>query len=167
MEDEELFRFIGNPLKGEGIASWLAHDAEIRLTTPNEEFRLAVVRNDTRKVVGWVALRFEPRYREQATLDIVIAREHQRNGFGAEAMGGLLGFSLQGIKLHRVVAYCDGRDQAGQRMLEKSGLRCEANFLEDRREGNEWVDTVWFALLQREYPPAETPATPGGSAEPG
>lgn len=165
MGDEDLFRYFSRPMDEREVEQWLEADSGFQFTTPGHNFYLAVVRNDTQKVIGWAMLQVEPRFHEQATLGLVIARDHQRNGFGTEAIRAVLDFCLRGIHLHRVVAFCDGRDEAGQSLLEKSGMRYEAQFLEERRDGDAWVDTLWFALLQREYPPGEKTAVPGGPTE--
>jgi RimJ/RimL family protein N-acetyltransferase len=155
MEDEVLFAFIEmNPMNETEIEEWLERDAYVRFTSPDQPLFLAVTRNDTGHAIGWAALHIEPRLRRQATLNMMIDRKHQRNGFGSEAMGGVLEFCFKGVHLHRVAISCDGRNAAAARMAEKAGLRYEAQFVEDRPNGDAWTDTLWFAMLEREYPSA-------------
>jgi hypothetical protein len=33
-------------------------------------------------------------------------------------------------------------------------MRCEGEFLEDHPTEDGWADTLWFGLLESEYPPA-------------
>ena len=67
----------------------------------------------------------------------------------------MLGFCLEGIKLHRVSASCDSRNVAACRLFEKLGLRREGEFLKDNMLHGEWVNTVWYAALGEEYGDAE------------
>ena len=133
----------------EQVLRWLESDATIKLTTPNQMFRLAIELQDGNKLIGHLGLWFPKP--SQAILNINLHRDYQRKGFGAEAVKALLGFCFWGIKLHRVSASCNSRNTAACRLFEGVGMRREAEFVKDQpsAEGG-WVNTVWYAILDEE-----------------
>lgn len=154
MSDEELFTCAdGSPMNEQQVHEWIASAAKIRFTTPDKEFPLAIEHNDTRRVIGFANLAVEQVWRKLATISITIGRKQQRQGFGTEALKAALQFCFA-VRLHRVTASCDSRNEAAARMCEKAGMKFEAHFREDRAEGFGWADTVWFGILDRESPGA-------------
>ncbi len=94
-QDPELSAFVPLQTAGEPeIEQWLAKDAEMKLTTPNEPFFLAIASRDPQAVIGWATAYIEPHFRRHATLQVVIAPKHRRMGYGSEALAALLNFSL-------------------------------------------------------------------------
>ena len=68
-----------------------------------------------------------------------------------EALVALLTFCFDGLKLHRVSTWCDSRNTAACRLLEKAGLRREGEFRKDTWMDGQWLDSVWFGLLDEEF----------------
>jgi len=58
---------------------------------------------------------------------------------------------VAGLNVRRLSAWCDSRNLAGLRMLEKVALRREGQFIKCKLMKGEWVDTVQYAFLQEEY----------------
>ncbi len=155
--DEELFRYLeGRPLGEEEITRWLEADQHLKLTTPDQPFCLAIEVQANHKVVGYLSLRFTD-HLHQAILTLLVNRQYQHQGFGTEAVQAILSFCFAGLGLHRLSACCDSRNTAGCRLLEKTGFRREGQFVQDRFVNGEWTDTVWYALLGKEY--RQTPPT--------
>lgn len=152
LSDEELFRFSeGEPLDEPGVLAWLERDPHVRLTTPNQPFCLALERLNEPKVIGYATLEFNGPDRRQAAFNLLVGRPFQRQGYGLEAADALLGFCFQAIHLHRVFTSCDSRNAAARHFLERLGLRQEGEFIEDKFVKGEWVNSVWYAALAREY----------------
>ena len=142
------------------IANWLEADQHIRLTTPNEIFRLAIELQEGSRVIGFLGLWFTDIQRLQAGFNLSLHRSYQRQGLGLEAVDGLLGFCFKGIRLHRVSVRCDSRNAAACRLFEKVGLRREGEFVKDQRTPDgQWTNTVVFAALEEEFGPDKPGAT--------
>ena len=163
MSDEEFFRYQdGVPLDEEGVLHWLESDAHVKLTTPEQTFYLGIEVQDGGKLVGFISLTFTDPRRLQVTFSIGLNRSYQRQGFALEAVEALLGFCFESLKLHRVAGWCDSRNVAACRLLEKVGLRREGEFVKNRWVHAEWTNSVWYAALAEEYLAAEnTPPPPG------
>jgi RimJ/RimL family protein N-acetyltransferase len=153
--DEEFFDTAPMKLEGEErVTRWLETDAAVKLTTAGTPFILAVQAQEPAKVIGCVSLSFSDADRLQAVLYLVLHRDFQRRGLGAEAMIGLLGFCFGGISLHRVQCFCDSANAAACRLFEKAGMRREAEFVRDHKVGDQWANTAAYAILRDEFKPA-------------
>jgi [ribosomal protein S5]-alanine N-acetyltransferase len=133
----------------EQVLHWLESDSVIKLTTPDQMFRLAIELQESGKLIGYLGLRFSDRL--QATLRVNLHRNYHRKGFALEAVDALLGFCFEGIKLHRVTACCDSTNAAACRLFENVGMRREGEFVKDRFVLGEWMSSVWYAALDEEY----------------
>jgi RimJ/RimL family protein N-acetyltransferase len=155
--DEELFRYTGaRMLEEEEILRWLESDAHVRLTTPDQPFCLGIEGKEAGRLIGYASLQITDPQRAQMTLTIYLNRNFQRQGLGREALEAVLGFCFQGVKMHRVSAFCDSRNTAACKLFERAGLRREGEFLKDRFLRGEWANTVAFALLAEERPRQES-----------
>lgn len=143
----------------EAVLHWLESDNHIRLMTPGQMFHLAIVLQDSGKLIGYAGLWFTDADHRQARFNISLHPDHRHKGIGLEAADALLGFCFQDIKLHRVTARCDSTDPVGCRLLENLGMRREGEFVKDQPliDGG-WVNSAWYAALEEEY--LETPKGP-------
>ena len=152
ISDEEFFRYQdGVPLDEDGVLHWLQSDAHVKLTTPDQTFYLGIQAQGDGKLIGYISLNFTDHQRLQVTFSIGLNRSFQRKGLALEAVEALLGFCFEGLKLHRVAGWCDSRNTAACRLLEKVGLRREGEFLKNRSVHGEWTNTLWFAALDEDY----------------
>ena len=159
MSDEEFFRYQdGTPLDEDGVLHWLESDAHVRLTTPEQPFNLGIQVQDGGKLIGYLSLVFTDPQRLQVTFNIGLNQKFHRKGFALEAVEALLGFCFKGLKLHRVAGWCDSRNTAACRLLEKAGLRREGEFVKNRWVHGEWTNSIWYAALGEEHLPADTKA---------
>jgi RimJ/RimL family protein N-acetyltransferase len=60
-----------------------------------------------------------------------------------------LGFDELG--LHRIFAGCDPRNTGSLRVMDRLGMRREAEFLENEYLKGEWVDEIVWAMLESEW----------------
>jgi RimJ/RimL family protein N-acetyltransferase len=158
LSDEETFRYMpGHPLEEEAILRWLESDPHVKLTTPDQTFYLGLTLRDGGKLIGQAGLRLSAPELSQAHVTILLHRAFQKQGFAAEALNGILSFCFQEIRLHRVSASCDSRNGPAVKLLEHA-LRREGEFVKDNLVHGEWVNTLWYALLQDEYRAAAAPA---------
>jgi RimJ/RimL family protein N-acetyltransferase len=160
MSDEDFFLYQdGVPLDEDHVLRWLESDAHVKLTTPEQSFYLGLEVQDGGKLIGYLSLTFTDPRRLQVTFSIGLNRGFQRQGFALEAVEALLGFCFEGLKLHRVAGWCDSRNVAACRLLEKIGFRREGEFLKNRWVHGEWTNSIWYALLEEDCAETESQAT--------
>ncbi len=83
----------------------------------------------------------------------VIAREHQCQGYATELARALIDrfFATPPPAAHRVTAWCDARNAPSIKVLERIGMRQEAEFHQGVWCKGEWVNERVYALLREEW----------------
>lgn len=119
--------------------------------TPRRTFDLAVILRAEGRFIGRAGLQVtDPEIRE-GTLWYVLHPAHWGKGYIVEASRALLAFGFDEIGLHRVFIDCDPANAASIRVAEKLGMRREAHFVENAWIKGGWVDSMIWALLDREW----------------
>lgn len=150
--DESLARYQKwDPFDEQQVQNWLADDQKKRLFQRGHVFYLALELLEQPKVIGYVVLTYLDLDNTQMSMDVLVNRKYQRRGFGTEALRGAMQFVFEGLNVRRVCAWCDCRNNAAVRVLQKAGLRREGQFIKHEFMKGEWVDSFAYALLQDEY----------------
>jgi RimJ/RimL family protein N-acetyltransferase len=118
---------------------------------PGDVLRLAVLLKANARVIGDVMLHWMPDEHRQAEIGFVLHPDHQRKGYTTEAARVLLRVAFEVLELHRVFGRIEARNEASARVLEKLGMRREANFVENEFVKNEWQSEIVYAILEREW----------------
>jgi MtfA peptidase len=135
----------------EDVEEWIVSQRRIRYPQIGEWFCLAIEPIQAAKVIGFVTFWLWGENSDAAQFEIVIHPEWQRQGYGTETARGLLRFGFSSLHVRRIVAQCDSRNLAARKLLLKAGLRQESEYIQDRLVKGEWVNTIGYALLRREF----------------
>jgi RimJ/RimL family protein N-acetyltransferase len=135
----------------ERVVRWLEEDAATKLTTPNVPFNLAVQSSESGKLAGIITLTYSDAARLQPVLQVALMPEYAQRGLKVEAVRGAFELCFAGLGLHRVLAYCLSADTNSCQTYEKAGMRREGEFVQNRRLGDEWVNTAAYAILRDEF----------------
>ena len=73
------------------------------------------------------------------------------HGYAAEAARAVLDIAFRTIRLHRVYAELDPRNDASIDLCERLGMRVEAFFVKDLWFKGDWADTGMYAILRDEW----------------
>ena len=147
-DSQDLLQFMPDE---DAVIAWLERDSHVRLTTPDQTFWLGIELREGGKLVGYLGLRFTDAERRQAMLTATLNDEARQAKLGLEALDAQLGFCFEGIKLHRVTAVCDKRNEADCHLFENVGMRREGEFVKDTWADGEWRTSVSFAALDEEW----------------
>ncbi|HZM03773.1 MAG TPA: GNAT family protein [Candidatus Saccharimonadales bacterium] len=153
VSDEEFFAWttLGIQPTEESVAKWLEADTAVKLTTPDVPFTLAIEATAEAKVIGYLTLWFPDPDHLQAQIYLALHESFQRKGLGTKVIKAILGFCFEGLSVHRVAASCDSTNTAALRLLEKSGLRREGEFVKDHKTAGQWANAVCYAILREEW----------------
>lgn len=77
--------------------------------------------------------------------------DFQGKGYAREAASALLDLAFDTLKLHRVFANLDPRNDDSVRLCLALGMRHEAHHVEDMWFKGAWADTGIYAILDREW----------------
>ncbi len=149
--DPEAVRFQSFPPRTEvGCRVYIARDVASR--SPQRWcFDLAVTLLDGR-VVGRVGLDVKAPERKVAELWFILERASWGQGLMPEAARALLDFGFHEKGLRRVFLECDPRNTPAVRMAEKLGMTREGLLREHTLIKGEWVDSLFYGILSREWP---------------
>ncbi|WP_204742210.1 GNAT family N-acetyltransferase [Glaciihabitans arcticus] len=128
-----------------------AHAAHVSLREDGDYLDLAVVRRSDDRLVGDVILKLA--HSDQLTGEIGwgFHPEFQGNGYATEAATAMLRHAFGTLGFRRIVAELDPHNAASAALCRRLGMRQEAHLVDNLFSKGEWVDTVVFALLAREF----------------
>jgi RimJ/RimL family protein N-acetyltransferase len=80
---------------------------------------------------------------------------HEGHGYATEAVRELLRYCFEELHVHRVIANCFAGNDASARLMERVGMRRETYAVREalHRSGR-WLDSLVYAMLDDEWPPA-------------
>ncbi|MBD2252960.1 GNAT family N-acetyltransferase [Nostoc parmelioides FACHB-3921] len=116
-----------------------------------EWYQLAIELKATGEMIGDCAFCILADDSKQAEIGFTIAQTHQGKGYATEAVTCLLEYLFKNQNLHRVRANCDPENIASIKLLKRVGMRLEGHFIKSLWFKNNWVDELWFAILDDEW----------------
>ncbi len=149
-EENSRFEFHG-PWGEEQIVGYIESQAEIRLGDPGVALGLASTLIETDELIGMVDLTINSIDDGQGELGFSFNRRFWGVGYATEAVNAALGFGFMCLKLHRIFAGVDTRNERSWRLMERVGMRREAHFIHANRHGDEWLDDFTYAILDHEW----------------
>ena len=123
--------------------------AELAEASPSVEF--AVQLRETGEMIGTANLAVTSAEHRQGEIGYLLHPDHQGRGYATEAARLLLGLAFDQHDLHRVVGRLETRNTASARVLERLGMRREADFVENEWVKDEWQSETVYAMLDREW----------------
>jgi len=136
--------------RAEVAAKVAEYAAATTLAGDGDFWQLAVERDG--RVIGDVYFTIKSVQHETGEIGWSLHPDFQGHGYMTEAASAVLGVAFERLRLHRVVADLDARNEASVALCRRLGLREEAHHLEDMWVKGEWTDTRIYALLEREWP---------------
>jgi RimJ/RimL family protein N-acetyltransferase len=150
----DVCRYIPyEPRTREVLAERMGNPEQNRSTIDKEGdvMWLAVELRETGRVVGDVVLIYRSAEHQCAELGYVFNPAQQGNGYATEACRALLELAFDGLKVRRVIARIDERNDASAAVLRRLGMRQEAHLIENELFKGEWTNEIDFALLASEW----------------
>jgi len=92
-------------------------------------------------LIGDAGIHFLDPENMQCEIGYTIAKKYQGNGFGREAVSGIIEYLFTKLHKHRITASVDPENTASIRLLEKLGFSKEEI----------WKDDVQYGLLEEEW----------------
>ncbi len=164
--DPEVARYQGWTPPDEAEArAFVAQESRQPPAVPNQWLQLALELRDAEHMVESVGghvgdVAFKTDGAGTAEFGYSLSRVVQGRGYMTEAVERLLEYLFTELKLHRVVAHADVRNEASVRLLERVGCRREGHFVESHYLRGEWTSEYAYALLAREWRARATDSSP-------
>jgi RimJ/RimL family protein N-acetyltransferase len=151
--DPEVARYQGweAPFSRQQGMDFIAEMKAAQPGTVGKWFQFAVVRKAAPGIIGDVAFHVETHDPTQAFIGFTFAQAYQHQGFAIEAVRRLLDYLFGDLNLRRVCATCDVENKSSAHLLERLGLRREAEFIENLWFKGRWGSEYMYAILQHEW----------------
>lgn len=116
---------------------------------------LAAELKTTGEVVGDIVLEWVSREHALGEIGFIVHPNRQGLGYATEMTRPLFRIAFDEVGLHRVIGRAEVRNVASARVLEKLGMRQEANLVENEWVKGEWQSELVYAMLDHEWRSAE------------
>lgn len=131
---------------GQKIAAILEHYRK------GDLFQFAIERKSDGKMIGTCTLNHLHAQNRRAEVGYALGRAYWGEGYMHEAMHALVDYAFRSMKMHRLEADIDPRNDASARSLERLGFVREGLLRERWIVGGEVSDSALFGLLASEWP---------------
>ena len=88
---------------------------------------------------------------DRAALGYWLAEPFWNNGFVTEAVGRLLAFGFQELKLNKIYATHLLHNPASGRVMIKNGMVKEGELIDHMKKGDEYMSVAQYRLTRKEY----------------
>ncbi len=113
-------------------------------------YEFVMVLKETGKVIGGCGLYLSDD-RRQALLGWILHRDYWKNGLTPEAGRAMIDYGFSTLGLHRIHVTCDAQNYGSRRVMEKLGMRREAEFKKVCLCHGEWHDKYEYGILEEEW----------------
>lgn len=150
---DDVCRYIPfGPLDLDGARSKLERRMQqTRIAEDGDAMLFAVDEIATGRMIGEFMLRLTSASSRQGEVGWALHPDAQGRGLATEGAREVLRFGFDEVRLHRIVADCDPRNLASVRVMERLGMRREAEFRESELSRGEWTGMLVCAILEREW----------------
>ena len=158
---DALFAIYGNEANAryEFFPAWttdqifdlIYSQSDVHLGDPGVPFFLAAIAKGTGELIGSIQFTINSVEDRQGELGFSFNSEHCGRGLASEAVNAALGLAFSSMRLHRIFAGVDARNERSWRLMERIGMRREAHFLHANLEGEDWIDDFTYAMLDYEW----------------
>jgi RimJ/RimL family protein N-acetyltransferase len=131
--------------------SYVAGVIERATAVPRYSFDLAVVLAAEERLIGIAGLGVVDPDLPEGMVCFNLHPALWGRGYATEAARTLVDYGFRELRLHRISANCDPANVASWRVLEKVGMRREGHLREHARSKGQLVDSLIYAVLQREW----------------
>jgi RimJ/RimL family protein N-acetyltransferase len=124
---------------------------QVHLETDGDALVLIAEESETGHTVGEFMLRLKSAASRQGEIGWSIHPDAQGRGLATEGAWAILDLGFGELGLHRIMARCDPRNAGSLRVMERLGMRREAQFVDSDYLKDEWVGEIVCAMLESEW----------------
>lgn len=149
--DPEVLRYDGlQPINEQQAHAFIAEQATVPAARPGVWLQIAIDLPPA-GLIGDCGFQVDPKVIGTAEIGYRLGRTWWGHGYAAEAVAGVLDWAFGTLRLHRVVALIDTRNERSARLVERLGFRREGTLVESYAEPYGWSDEYLYAVLDREW----------------
>ncbi|HSP14656.1 MAG TPA: GNAT family protein [Thermoanaerobaculia bacterium] len=135
---------IPHPYPEGAAEAWIGTHEEAR-TQGNYMFAI-----DDGELAGAIGLHSNQDF-DRAEIGYWLGKPYWGRGYATEALGEMIRFGFQELKLNRLYAGYFSRNEASGRVMEKNGMQREGVLRRHVKKWDEYVDLVYYGILRSEW----------------
>jgi len=109
-----------------------------------------IVRKSDNLLIGKMGIKYDKEH-HRGDLGYWIGEDYWGNGFATEALIALMAYEFSYEGLHKIEACHFGENLGSARVLQKAGLKKEAEKLEHFKKDGRFLDVIEYGLLRADY----------------
>jgi RimJ/RimL family protein N-acetyltransferase len=133
----------------EGVRKYIDLQNSYQPFEQDKVFELAVERKKDGRVIGLLGL--IRRDHRQGEMGWALGVEYRGQGYATEAARALMDHGFNSLGLHRIHADTNSDNRSSWRVMERLGMRREAQLRDSVFEGGKWLDRVIYGMLADEW----------------
>ena len=137
------------PATEEGVRKYINLQNSYQPFEKDKVFELAVERKEDGRVIGLLGL--IRRDHRQGEMGWALVVEYRGQGYATEAARALMDYGFRSLGLHHIHADTNSDNLASWRLMERLGMRREAQLRDAVYQGGKWVDRVIYGILAEEW----------------
>ncbi len=118
---------------------------------PCTRFHLAVVEQQTDRLIGACSLEIVSERNQTADLGYCLNKTQWNRGYATECARALVAYGFQELGLHRIEATCRPANAASAKVLQKVGMQKEGHLRHHKLIRGKWEDSLLYAILAEEW----------------
>nr|WP_278422838.1 GNAT family protein [Brucella anthropi] len=148
----DVYRYLyADPAKGPELERKFKAVLETEFHQNGDAYRLAVVRQSDKIILGDVVLKLADKAALQAEVGYVFNPDYAGQGYATEAVGAVIDLGFRHFEFHRIFARLDTANAASSGVVERLGLRREAHLIENDCFNGVWRSEYIYAVLASEW----------------
>ncbi|MCZ7554207.1 MAG: GNAT family N-acetyltransferase [Anaerolineales bacterium] len=113
---------------------------------------IAVTLTETKELVGLLSFNTVSNRFRAMEIGWMFHTAHRGKGYASEAARALMNCGFSTLGIHRIIAICDPRNIPSFRIMEKLGMRLEAEFVDSViLSDGEWHNEYFYAITEKEW----------------
>ena len=134
-----------------GVIQYIDRQNAYRPFEQGKYFDLAIERKKDGRVIGLLSLVCKEHM--QGGIGWGLGVDYRGQGYATEAARALITYGFASLGLHRIYATTSSVNPGSWRVMERLGMRREAQLREAECRDGEWVDVLIYGILAAEWQP--------------
>jgi RimJ/RimL family protein N-acetyltransferase len=148
--DPEVARYqFWGAYSPEQVEAYTHSQAELEIGEPGTALVLGTELSG--KLIGDCQLTILSLEDRQAEVGFTFNPKFTGRGLATRTVAAVFGFAFIQLNMHRIICATDTRNERSWRLMDRLGMRREANFIHDCMVNEEWVDAYIYAMLDEEW----------------
>lgn len=143
----EFYRYLPIPAQTPETVAAFLEDRLVAQKQNDGDYCLVLELKDRQIAIGSIRLGVPDTNHRSSDLGFALDTDHQGRGYMTEAARAIINTGFDALRLHRIWATADIRNEHSWRLLERCGMTREGHLRDHRLVRGEWRDSYLYSIL--------------------